>query len=104
MVSDFWDMVGNIIRNYFPQAIFGRKEAIFGDQNSKGNSIINTIIILAKQFIWTQKFRNKTLGELEYILFMRKELSFLQDIVKFKGEFADFYIEWIEILQHFEIH
>ena len=104
MVRDFWDMVGNIIHNYFPQATFGRKEAIFGDQNSKGNPIINTIIILAEQFIWTQKFGSKTLGELEYILFMRKELSFLQDTMKFKGEFVEFHTEWIEILQHFEMH
>ena len=97
-------MVGNIIKKYFPQASFGRKEAIFGDQNSKGNSIINTIIILAKKFIWVQKFGSKTLRELEYILFMKKELALLKDIMKFKGDFAEFHTEWIEILQHFEMH
>ena len=104
VVREFWDMVGNIIKKYFPQASFGRKEAIFGDQNSKGNSIINTIIILAKKFIWVQKFGSKTLRELEYILFMKKELALLKDIMKFKGDFAEFHTEWIEILQHFEMH
>ena len=104
VVREFWNMVGNIITNYFPETNFGRKEAIFGDYNSKGNSITNTLILLAKQFIWTQKFGSKTLGEVEFILFMRKELSFLQEIMKFKGEFAKFYTEWFDILQHFEVH
>ena len=104
VVREFWNMVGNIVTNYFPETNFGRKEAIFGDYNSKGNSIINTIIILAKQFIWTQKFGSKSLGEVEFIIYMRKELSFLQEIKKFKGEFASFYTEWFEILQHFEVH
>ena len=80
------------------------KEAIFGDYTSKGNSVVNTLIMLAKQFIWNQKFGSKSLGELEYILFMRKELSFLKDIAEFKGEFAEFYTDWVEILQHFEMH
>ena len=66
--------------------------------------IINTMIILAKQFIWTQKFGNKSLGEIDYILFMRKELSLLKNVMRFKGEFAEFYTEWFNILQHLEIH
>ena len=93
VVREFWTMVGNIISNYFPHFNLGRKEAIFGDYNTKGNSIINTMIILAKQFIWNQKFGSKSLGEVDYILFMRKELSFLKNIMRFKGEFAEFYTE-----------
>ena len=54
MVREFWTMVGNIISYYFPHFNLGRKEAIFGDYNTKGNSIINTMIILAKQFICTK--------------------------------------------------
>ena len=51
VVREFWTMVGNIISNYFPQFHLGRKEAIFGDYNTRGDSIINTMILLAKQFI-----------------------------------------------------
>ena len=104
VVREFWTMVGNIISNYFPQFHLGRKEAIFGDYNTRGDSIINTMILLAKQFIWNQKFGSKSLGEVDYILFMIKELSFLKNTMKFKGKYAEFYTEWFKILQHFEIH
>ena len=104
VVRDFWTMVGNILSNYFPQFKLGKKEAIFGDYNSKGNSVINTLILLAKQFIWIQKFGSKLLCEVEFINFMRKELNILQEVMKFKGEYPEFYTEWVEILRHFEVH
>ena len=65
---------------------------------------INTLILLAKQFIWIQKFGSKLLCEVEFINFMRKELNILQEVMKFKGEYPEFYTEWVEILRHFEVH
>ena len=96
-------MVGNILKSYFPNFILGRKEAIFGDHTSNGNSVINTIIIFSKQFIWTEKFGKKDLNEMHYILFMKKELKLLLEIMQFKGEMETFITDWAEIMQHFEI-
>ena len=103
MVRDFWDMVGNILSHYYPNFKLGRKEAILGDYKSKGNSVTNTMILLAKQFIWTEKFGRKDLNELHYILFMQKELKLILDTMQFKGEKYTFYAEWSEILEHFAI-
>ena len=103
MVSDFWSMVGNILNLYFPNFNLGRKEAIFGDHKSNGNSVINTIIVLSKQFIWTEKFGKKDLNEMHYTLFMRKELKLLLEIMQFKGEMTTLNTDWADILQHFEV-
>ena len=67
VVRDFWEMVGNILTSYFPNFILGRKEAIFGEIKSRGDSVINTVILLAKQFPWRQKFGSKNIDELQFI-------------------------------------
>ena len=75
----------------------------FGHYKSRGNSVINTMILLAKQFIWTEKFGRKDLNELHYILFMQKELKLLLDTMQFGGKNDTFCLEWTEIFQHFEV-
>ena len=103
VVRDFWTMVGNILCYYYPQFKLGRKEAIFGDIKTKGNSIINTVLLLGKQFIWRQKFGSKSLDELSYIIFMKNELNFLLETMTFRGKKLEFYNDWKEILLHFEV-
>ena len=102
-VGEFWTMIGNIISFYFPGFKLGQKEAIFGDVNSSSNSIINVMLILAKEFIWKQKFGAKNLNEINYINFMRKELRFLYDIAEFKEDKYSFFAEWCSIFEHFEV-
>ena len=96
-------MVGNILELYFPNFTFGRKEAIFGDIKSTGDSVINTMLLLAKQFIWKEKFGSKNIDEANYISFMRRELCFLQKNMDFKGNGAKFRTDWFNLLQHFDI-
>ena len=103
-VRGFWNMVENILKKYFPHFNLGRKEAIFGDTNSKGDSVINTILLLAKQFIWREKFCTKELNEINYILYMKKELQLLIEAMNFKGKLTIFINDWANILQHFEIN
>ena len=103
VVRDFWEMVGNFISSYYPSFKLSRKEAIFGDINSKGDSVINTLLLLAKQFLWRQKFGSKNINELQFIIYMRSEIGFLRQIMEFKGEGLAFCKEWEKILQHFEI-
>ena len=102
MVRDFWEMVGNILTSYYPNFKLNQKEAIFGDINSKGDSVINTLILLAKQFLWRQKFGSKKVNELQYIMFMRRELPLLEKLLEFKGN-DSFCQEWVPIFQYFEI-
>ena len=96
-------MVGNILGVYFPQFTLGRKEAIFGDANSKPDSVINTMLLLGKQFIWRRKFGSKSLDELSFIIYMKNELNFLYQTMVFKGKKIKFRREWDVILEHFEI-
>ena len=96
-------MVENTLKQYFPQFNLGRKEAIFGDTNSKGDSVINTMLLLAKQFIWREKFGTKSLNEIKYILYMKKELNLLIETMNFKGQLNGFINDWEKILQHFEV-
>ena len=102
VVREFWTMVGNILNSYFPQFRLGRKEAIFGDIDTKGDSVINTMLILAKKFLWTRKFGSKNLDEIQLIIFMKQELKFLLDKMEYKGEGIRFSTDWAEIIQHFE--
>ena len=102
-MRDFWTIIGNILYSYFPQFVLGRKEAIFGDVKTESSSVINTMIQLAKQFIWTCKFSTKILDEVHYINFMKKELKLLWDTMQYKDKLTKFSIEWGSIFEHFEV-
>ena len=103
VVREFWGMVGNILEIYFPNFTLGKKEAIFGDIKSAGDSVINTMLLLAKQFIWREKFGSKNIDEATYISFMRRELGFLQENMNFKGRGIKFRTDWSDILEHFNV-
>ena len=79
------------------------KEAIFGNHKSKGNSVINTVILLTKHFIWTQKFGAKNLNELHYRLYMKKELNLLLNVMQLKHQREKFENDWVHILEHFRV-
>ena len=101
MVRDFWTRVGNILSIFFPEFKLDKKEAIFGDCKSKGNSIINTILIFSKKFIWRQKFGSKNLSALQYKTFMQNELKFLLDTMQYRENIDNFHFEWFDILYFF---
>ena len=102
-VRGFWTMIQNILSFYFPQFVLGRKEAIFGDVKTESSSITNTMIGLAKQFIWACKFTTKILDEVHYINFMKKELKLLWDTMQYKNKLGKFAKEWGSIFEHFEV-
>ena len=103
VVRDFWKMVGNILTSNFPNFSMGRKEAIFGEIKSRGDSVINTVILLAKQFLWRQKFGSKNIDELQFILYMRCELRFLIKTMESKGKGLPLCGDWDKIFDHFNI-
>ena len=95
-------MVGNVLRVYFPQFKLGRKEAIFGDINTAPDSVIKTMLLLAKQYIWKQKFGSKTLDEISFKIYMKNELNFLYQTMDFKGKIITFFNEWEAIFEYFD--
>ena len=103
VVQDFWVMISNILTFYFPKFKLNKKEAIFGDITTNGDSVINTILFLARQFIYKQKFTSKTLDEVIYINYMKQELKFLHHVHLIKGESVRFMQEWSRIFDHFEV-
>ena len=103
MVQDFWVMISNILTFYFPKFNLNKKEAIFGDITSNGDSVTNTILSLARQFIYKQKFTLKTLDEVVFINYMKRELTFLHQVHLIKGESARFMQQWSCLFDHFEV-
>ena len=103
VVQGFWKMIGNLLTQHFQNFKLDAKEAIFGDIGSDGDSIINTILFLARQFIYKQKFTTKTLDEVSYIIYMQRELKFLYDIHAFKNEQRKFMLEWACIFDRFDV-
>ena len=74
VVRQFWTMVENMLRNFYPQFVLGRKEAIFGHPGSEGDSIFNTLLILSRYFIWKMKFTKRILDEVDYLNYIKQQL------------------------------
>ena len=103
VVKEFWNMIQNLISNFYPHFKLGKKEAFFGDVNSKGNSIINTILAIARYFIYQQKFLSKELDEVKFINYIRDHLSIILQIKKSKNKEIAFLHAWNVILEHFQV-
>ena len=103
VVREFWNMIANLISNFFPSFSLGRKEALFGDEKSAGDSILNTILILSRGFIWQQKFTSKELDEVNFLNFTRGHLFTISNCQKLKGKESEFWMDWKVILDHFQV-
>ena len=103
VVQQFWQMISNCITNFFPTFVLNRKEAIFGHVGSNGDSPINTILALARYFIYQQKFTTKELDEVRFLLYMRDHLEIIQRVKKSKNQEGKFLQEWKDILAHFQV-
>ena len=103
VVQGFWKMIENLLAQHYANFKLSVKEAIFGHIGSDGDSIINTLLYLARQFIYKQKFTTKTLDEVTYILFMHRELKFLFDALSFTNEQRKFKLKWTFILNRFHV-
>ena len=103
VVQQFWEMVANLISNFYPKFLLGKREAIFGAVNCKGDSVINTILFLARYFIYQQKFTSKELDEVNFINFVKKQLLIIYHCKKLQNRELEFIREWDDILDHFQV-
>ena len=67
----------NCISHFYPEFVLQRKEAIFSHVGSSGDSVINTILALARYFIYKQKFTSKELDEIKFLNYMRDHLEII---------------------------
>ena len=96
-------MIKNCISNLYPEFILQRKEAIFGHVGSSGDSVINTILALARYFIYQQKFTSKELDEIKFLNYMRDHLEIIYQAKVSKNHDRKFLVEWGDILTHFQV-
>ena len=104
VVQMFWVIINNFILNFCPRFCLGAKEAIFGDTNSGGDSLVNSILVLARYFIYQQKFTTKTLDEVNFFNFFRAQLTFMLQKVKKKFNERVLANEWSQISELFGVN
>ena len=103
VVQQFWTMITNLISNFYPQFVLGRKEALFGAAHLKGDSVINTLLILARYFIYQQKFTSKQLDEVNFINYAQNHLHIIYSCKKIQNQEIKFLKDWGIILEHFQV-
>ena len=103
VVREFWDMIANLIANFDQKFALGRKEALFGHAQSGGETALNTILALARYFIWKQKFTTKILDEVNFINFTHAQLQTIFDCQKLKNSENNFLKDWYVWLDHFQV-
>ena len=103
IVQEFWKMIRNLIQNFYPTFLLSKKEAIFGDVKTEKNSPINTILMLARYYIYQQKFLSKELDEVRFINYVRDHLSIIFMLKNKQNELFAFLKEWFDIFNHFQI-
>ena len=96
-------MVANSLANFYPKLVLGKKEALFGDPNSAGDSVFNTMLLLSRYFIWKHKFTSKELDEVNFINYVKEQLSLIYNCKKITGKEVQFLTDWAVLLEHFQV-
>ena len=103
VVQEFWQIVKNCILIFHPQFSLNEKVAIFGHTSSTGDSPINTILSLARYFIYQNKFTTRELVETRFNNYMRDHLTIIFESNKVKDKEREFLLDWQDILLHFQV-
>ena len=103
VVRQFWKMVENMLLNFYPGFVLGRREAIFGHSGSEGDSTFNTILMLSRYFIWRNKFTTKNLDEVNFLNYIKDQLELIYYCKIAKEKQIAFLEDWKALLEHFGI-
>ena len=78
IVKQFWTQIYSFIERIVGPKVCLKKKILFGDTDTKGNSLTNIFIIMSKNFIWQRKFSAKTLYVEHFFSYAR---LFLSDVI-----------------------
>ena len=100
IVNKFWgDLLSWIELNANTTVQFEKETIIFGKKFRKCGNCLNLILLLAKQFIFTQKIRNRPLDVDAFTVLLKNYFMIEKYIFAKNNKLVKFYKRW-EILKH----
>ena len=108
-VRQFWLSLENFLKIIYPSFIISKTKAIFGD--TVANNPINTVLMWAKRYLWSQKFTTKRLDLSSFQSSISHKVKLLMMVSQKRGNLSKFLERWgkivdilgIEILPNFTI-
>ena len=96
-VKEFWDKVQDYFANLSVIIPLEITAVLFGYSNECSDSKINYILLIAKRYIWTNKFSGAHLSINAFKNIFKKKLIELKDMFEYRNELEKFK-EWQPIL------
>ena len=103
VVKHFWTLVAKFLVNFSPDFVMDKSKAVFGDTDSTPDSVVNTVLIWGRSFIWKEKFTQKKLSEACFLSHVNSEIGQLKEIVKSSKIPAELISAWVPVLRYFNI-
>ena len=63
---------------------------LFGHEKESPDSVINYTLLVAKRYIWTNKFHSTPLSFIAFRKTLKKKLNELKDMLEYKDELVKF--------------
>ena len=103
VVQKFWISFENILGPLFPDFKLDKKAAIFGDNSSNCDSVVNTILLWSRYFIWREKFTLKMLTENSFLGYIKDQIIQLLEIFSVQRVPKKQFKLWIPVFEYFDI-
>ena len=84
-VKEFWDKVGDLFSCFSVTIPLNMSTILFGYTKESSNSMINIIILVAKRYIWTNKFNETPLSLDACKKHFKKKLTEIKDMFDHKN-------------------
>ena len=92
-VKEFWDKVGDLFSCFSVMIPLNMSTILFGYSKESSHSMINIIILVAKRYIWINKFNETPLSLDVFKKHFKKKLTEIKDMFEHKNEQEKF-DEW----------
>ena len=95
-VQDFWIELQNWFAQYNTNIPIRISTILFGLEKESPDSVINYTILVAKRYIWTNKFNSTPLSFIAFRNTLKKKLNELKDMLEYKDELV-YFDQWLHL-------
>ena len=100
IVLNFWKEVKICLSGAGVELSLSENSVLFGDKKKPPNSLVNIIILWAKHYIWTNKFKNTHLSILSFKFVLFKRIEEFKELCEINEEYKNEFHEWVPIYNY----
>ena len=97
VVQNFWKELKLFMANLGLMLSLGENSILFGDKKKSPDSMVNVILLWAKYYIWTNKFKSTHRRIIGFKAILEKRLQDFKELCTYDESYINSFNQWIPL-------